>query len=89
MSRIQKTTIIIGGVALDVDYHHHPRERGTYERGGMQISPDEDAFNEVEDVRVSGTEISIMGLIDELNAIDTIEAELSLENDDERENDDE
>ena len=77
--KLEKSTIEIGGVSLDVDYHHHPAQRGVYEKGGLQISPDEDAFNEVEDVRVSGTDISIMGLINELNGNDIIEAELSLD----------
>lgn len=80
--KMSKSTIEVGGVALDVDFYHHPAERGVYEKGGLQISPDEDAYNEVEDVRVSGTEISIMGLIDELNGLDTIEAELSLDPED-------
>jgi hypothetical protein len=77
----QKSTIIIGGVSLDVDYTHHPEYRGAYERGGIQVSPGEPAHNEVEDVRVSGTNVSIFGLIEELDAFDTIEAKLSLETD--------
>lgn len=79
----QKTTITICGVDLDVDYQHHPAYRGQYEKGGLQISPDEPAFNEVHDVRVAGTAISIWGLIDELNGIEIIEAQLALETDDE------
>jgi hypothetical protein len=83
VTKTQTATILINGVSLDVDYTHHPAERGVYEKGGLQISPDEDAYNEVEDVRVSGTAVSIMGLIDEFNGIDIIEAELSLESDEE------
>ncbi len=89
MSQMRKAIISICGVDLDIDYQFHPAYPGHYEKGGMQISPDEPAFNEIHDVRIAGTGISIWGLIDELNGIDTIEAQLALETDDESENENE
>ena len=85
--------ITLGGLKLDVHYRHYPASRGLFEKGGGQLSPDEPESYEVEDVILVGTVISVYGLIDELEGLDTIEAELFKlqlnEIPDERENEDE
>lgn len=80
---MNKATITMSGIPLDVDYTHHPASRGYYEKGGIQISPDETAFNEVLDIRIAGTIYSIYQLFEDFDLLEHVEAELSLETEDE------
>jgi hypothetical protein len=67
----------VEGVELDIDYTHVPFYRGAYEKGGLQLSPDEPEHNEVEDIRIAGTGISLFSMIDCMNGLDVIETELA------------
>lgn len=71
--------ITFAGVKLAIDYTYHPYYRGVYEKGGGQISPDEPAHVEIEEVKVAGTDISLYNLFDQLDAIRDLEAEIPLE----------
>ena len=67
----------VEGVELDVDFIHYSYYPGAYEKGGAQLSPDEPAHDEVQDVRIAGTDISLFNMIDCMNGFDVIEVELA------------
>lgn len=74
-----KTIITLGDTELTVIHTHIRASRGYREKGGLQIEPDESAHEEVEDILLAGTDISLYSLIEDLNGLDVIEAKLALE----------